>query len=412
MKVAIVHNTYQQPGGEDVVFAAEKELLRTAGHQVVEYTRDNREISSYGFWSRAALAARTVWARDSHREIRALLARERPDLAHFHNTFPLISPAAYYACREARVPVVQSLHNSRLVCPALTFQREHRVCQDCLGKKFAWPSVFHRCYRGSRTQTGVLAAMVAIHRQLKTWERLVDCYIVFSEFYRRKFVEAGLPAEKIVVKAHFVEDHGVRQTAGSYALLVGRLAVEKGIGTLLKAWRGLHHIPLMIRGEGPLLQEAQQLSRESGGTVQLVPRLDRHELFALMQGARFLVWPSEGYYETFGCVAAEAFCCGVPVITSRIGVNEEIVRDGGTGLHFTPGDHGDLATKVEWAYSHPREMEAMGREARAEYEAKYTSERNYRILMDIYGKVTAVAKRDQDRESSWRDEECWAFPRG
>jgi glycosyltransferase involved in cell wall biosynthesis len=229
--------------------------------------------------------------------------------------------------------------------------------------------------------------MLAIHWHLKTWEKLVDCYLVATEFYRRIFVEAGLPAEKIVVKPHFVEDHGVRQTVGSYALFVGRLAPEKGVDTLLEAWRELRHIPLMIRGEGPLSQKVQRLARESGGTVQLVPRLDRDEVARLMQGARFLVWPPEGNYETFGLVVAEAFSCGVPVLASRTGVTEEMVADGGTGLHFTPGDADDLAAKVEWAWAHPEEMAAMGRAARAEYEAKYTAERSYPMLMEIYQRV-------------------------
>jgi len=387
MKILVVHNHYQRPGGEDVVARTEKELLNARGHQVVEYVRHNDEIAGYGPWRKATLAARIVWAWDSHREIRALLERERPHIAHFHNTFPLISPAAYYACRYAGVPVVQSLHNPRLVCPAATFQRNHRVCQDCLGRKFAWPAMLHACYRGSRAETFVVAAMLTIHWQLRTWNRLVDRFIVCTDFYRRKFVEAGLPAEKIAVKPHFVEDYGVRPTARTYALFVGRLAPEKGVDTLLKAWRKLSRIPLGVRGEGPLEGNVQRLAEESGGAVQLLSRLARSELVGLMQGARFLVWPSEGYYETFGYVAAEAFSCGIPVVASRVGVAEEIVEDGRTGLHFTPGDPQDLAAKVEWAWTHPAEMEAMGRAARAEYEGKYTAERNYPMLMEIYRKA-------------------------
>jgi glycosyltransferase involved in cell wall biosynthesis len=234
--------------------------------------------------------------------------------------------------------------------------------------------------------------MLAIHWQLKTWERLIDCYLVPFEFYRRKFVEAGLPAEKIVVKPHFVEDRGVRQTVGNYALFVGRLAPEKGVDTLLDAWRELRHIPLLVRGDGPLSPRVQQLARQSGGAVQLLPRLDQDGLARLMQGARFLVWPSEGYYETFGLVAAEAFSCGVPVLASRTGVMEEMVENGRTGLHFTPGDPEDLAAKVDWAWAHSGETTAMGRAARAEYEAKYTAERNYPMLMEIYERTTGIGK--------------------
>jgi len=390
MKILVVHNHYQQPGGEDVVARAEKELLIARGHQVVEYVRHNDEIAGYGPWRKATLAARAVWAWDSHKEISALLERERPLIAHFHNTFPLISPAAYSACRSAGVPVVQSLHNPRLICPAATLQRNHGICEDCLGRKFAWPAVLHACYRGSRAQSCVVATALAVHWQLGTWNRLVDRFAVFTDFYRRKFVEAGLPAEKIEVKPHFVEDYGIRQTPGTYALFIGRLAPEKGVHTLLEAWRKLSRIPLKVRGEGPLEGEVRRLAEESGGTVQLLPRLAKSELVELMQGARFLVWPSEGHYETFGRVAAEAFSCGIPVVASRIGVAEEIVEDGRTGLHFTPSDPQDLAAKVEWAWTHPAEIDAMGRAARAEYESKYTAERNYPMLMEIYRKVLAA----------------------
>jgi glycosyltransferase involved in cell wall biosynthesis len=385
MKLLVVHNRYQQPGGEDTVFRAEGDLLRRAGHQLVAYVRHNDDIAPNGFVSLARLAMGTVWARESYRAIRNLIRREKPDVAHFHNTFPLISPSAYYACREASVPVVQSLHNPRLLCPAATLYRKHTVCEECVGKIVPWPGVAHGCYRNSRLQTGVVAAMLTFHRLLGTWHEQVDTFVVFTEFYRRKFVKGGVPAEKIVLKPHFVHpDPGVRSGRGDYALLVGRLAEEKGIPTVLAAWKKLKQIPLKVRGDGPLLPAVQAFGTSDGVAVEWVPRLSKPALASFLKGARFLVWPSQGFYETFGLVAVEAFACGVPVIASRLGAMEEIVEDGRTGLHFTPGDADDLAAKVEWAWSHPKEMEAMGREARAEYEAKYTAERNYEMLMDIY----------------------------
>lgn len=388
MKILGVHNYYRFPGGEDEVFRAERELLRAAGHEVIEYTRTNNEIALNGFISRARLAAGTVWARDSFRELRELVARERPVVAHFHNTLPLISPSGYYACREAGVPVLQSLHNPRLLCPAASLYRDGRVCEDCVGKVLCWPGVLHRCYRHSRAQTGVVAAMLAYHNLRGTWIRMVDWYVVSTEFYRHKFAEAGLPAQKIVVKPHFVHpDPGPRDGIGEYGLFVGRLAEEKGVRTVVSAWKKLSGIPLRIRGEGPLIPLAQECAAASRGSVEYVPRLGRPELTSLIKGARFLVWPSLGYYETFGLVAVEAFACGVPVVASRLGAMAEIVEDGKTGLHFTAGSADDLAAKVEWAWSHPREMQAMGREARAEYEAKYTAERNYQILMETYQRV-------------------------
>jgi glycosyltransferase involved in cell wall biosynthesis len=230
--------------------------------------------------------------------------------------------------------------------------------------------------------------MLTVHRWLKTWESKVRLYIVFTDFYRKEFTKGGLPASKIVVKPHFVHpDPGPQQGNGAYALFIGRLAREKGVRTLLGAWKRLQAIPLKIRGEGPLTGEVQHAMRANNSCVTLLPRASAPQLSRMTKRARFLVWPSEGFYETFGLVAIESFACGVPVICSRLGAMEEIVADGRTGLHFTAGDAEDLAQKVEWAWTHPEEMAAMGRAARAEYEAKYTAERNYEMLMEIYGRV-------------------------
>jgi len=390
LKILLVHNFYQQAGGEDEAFHREKNLLIAAGHQVSVYTRHNDEIKEYGLWDKAMLGLRTVWAWDSTRELRTVLRREKPDLTHFHNTFPVVSPAAYYVCRDAGVPVVQSLHNPRLLCPAATLFRKGHLCEDCVRKKLPWPGILHACYRNSRIETSGAAAMLAVHRALKTWEKRVDAYIVYTEFFRRKFVEGGLPAEKILIKPGFVDpDPGMRTARGDYALFMGRLAPEKGVLLLLEAWRQLGHIPLKIRGDGPLAGTVQAWVSANGNCVQVVPRLAPPELEALLKGARFLVWPSGGYYEAFGLVAIEAFACGVPVIASGLGAMAEIVTDGRTGLHFTHGDAADLAAKVDWAWAHSKEMETMGREARAEYEAKYTAERNYQILMNIYQRAMA-----------------------
>jgi glycosyltransferase involved in cell wall biosynthesis len=228
--------------------------------------------------------------------------------------------------------------------------------------------------------------MLAVHRWLGTWMHLVDCYIALTEFSRKKFIEAGLPAEKISLKPNFVHpDPGAREGTGEYALFVGRLSHEKGPQTLLAAWKLLgSRIPLMLVGDGPLTaQLAAEATRRCLDNVSFRGRLTRGETCQAIKGAGFLVLPSE-CYETFGLGMVEAFACGVPVICSRLGAMQEIVEDGRTGLHFRPGDPEDMAAKVEWAWTHQKEMEAMGRAARAEYEAKYTAERNHQMLMKIY----------------------------
>ncbi len=382
MRILMVHNYYQHPGGEDAAFAAETGLLREHSHEVAEYTEHNRRLREMGPIS---AAARMLWSRASLRRVRRKLHEVRPEVAHFHNTFALVSPAGYYACRKLGVPVVQTLHNYRLLCPAATLFRHGRACEECLGREVPWPALLHSCYRASRPQTAVVAAMLGLHGWLRTWKDRVDVFIALNEFCRRKFIEGGLPEEKILIKPHFVSpDPGLHNGRGEYALFVGRLSEEKGIRTLLKAWRRLNPMPLVIAGDGPLMSLVRSAAgRSSGARLRVLGRCGREEVFGLMKRARFLVFPSESY-ETFGLVLIEAFACGLPVLAAGLGAAEEIVRDGSTGLLFACGEADDLAEKASWLWTHPDEGERMGRQARKEYEEKYTAERNYGRLMQIY----------------------------
>jgi glycosyltransferase involved in cell wall biosynthesis len=383
LHVLLVHNYYQIPGGEDDVFLSEKALLEAHGHRTSTYVRNNSEIKSYSLIQKAALTLKTTWAWDSEAAFKELLEREKPELAHFHNTFPLISPAAYHACQNAGVPVVQTLHNARLLCPGSNYYRDGHICRDCLGKIIPWPGTLHGCYRDSRAQSAVATAMLGVHNLLGTFRGKVDSYIVSTDFYRHLFVEGGLPESKLFIKPHFVTDPGYAQRSDDYVLFVGRLAHEKGVNTLAEAWGRLPHVPLKVRGEGPLQSVMEDCARRNPN-VELLPWLERNAYLDLIRGARFLVWPSVGYYETFGMVAILAFACGVPIIASRIGANAELVNEGETGVRFNPEDAPDLAAKVDWAWKNPEAMQAMGKRARAEYENKYTPERNYSALISIY----------------------------
>ncbi|HKC70485.1 MAG TPA: glycosyltransferase, partial [Terriglobales bacterium] len=224
VKIVLVHNTYQRPGGEDAVFEQECEMLRQAGHEVVTYTRSNWDTDGYRGIRRISLAKKTVWASDSRQDFLQLLHREKPDLVHVHNTFLMISPSIYSACFETGVPVVQTLHNYRLLCPAGSFFREGKVCEECLTASL-WRGVQHSCYHQSYSASAVVAFMLAYHRLRNTWNREISCFIVLSEFARNKFVEGGLPADKIFVKPNFVSpDPGARNRIGDYILFAGRLS--------------------------------------------------------------------------------------------------------------------------------------------------------------------------------------------
>ena len=258
MRVLLAHAPYQQRGGEDSVFEAERELLRRNGHEVVEF-RPNKTPLDLGA---LRLGLRTVWSPDSYSEIRRVIQHSRPDIAHFHNTVPMISPAGYYAARKEGVAVVQTLHNYRLICPGATLFREGKTCEKCVGKRVPWPALTHKCYRSSLAATGALTTMLSTHRALGTWSRAIDAYIALTSFARDRFIAGGLPATRIAIKPNFlVEDPTPTNTASPTILFVGRLSEEKGIRTLLDAVQHLpEHFDLRIVGDGP--------SRTNAGCVR------------------------------------------------------------------------------------------------------------------------------------------------
>jgi glycosyltransferase involved in cell wall biosynthesis len=387
LKILVVHNRYLQPGGEDRVFEQERALLEDAGHQAISYERSNEEIESAG---KLSLIRNTIWASGTKRDFADFLRREKPDIVHVHNTFFVISPSIYSACREADVPVVQTLHNFRLLCPAAEFARGGKICEECV-EHGVWRGVRYGCYHGSRATTAAMAMTLSVHRALGTWREGIGRYIATSEFSRAKFIAGGLPAGRISVKPNFVSpDPGPGGSERSFALFVGRLPRVKGLLTLLAAWERLGgRVPLQIAGDGPERPELENEARRRNLTnVVFRGRLSNAETIAAMQNARFLVFPSE-WYENFPVTIAEAFACGTPVVCSRLGSMREIVSDGRTGLHFTTGDAGDLSEKAEYAWNHPDEMRRMGEQARQEFETKYTAATNYTQLMSIYESAIA-----------------------
>jgi glycosyltransferase involved in cell wall biosynthesis len=407
MRILLCHNYYRQPGGEDTEYSAERALLTSSGHQVLEYVRRNDEIPLDGFLAKVSLGLRTIWASDSAGEIRAVLLREKPDVVHFHNTFPLISPGAYYACYEAGVPVVQTLQNYRLLCPAATLYRSGEICEECL-RDGLLQGVKHGCYRGSRSATAMVGLMLASHRWMNTWTKMVNRYIAPTEFVRRKFVQGGIPVDKISVKPNLVyPDPGVRTDKGEYALFVGRLVPEKGIDTLLEAWKLIENVvPLRIAGDGPMRAVLEAQKENAGlGNVLFEGQLSREKLWSVMKRAAFLIFPSE-WYEPFGLAIAEAFACGVPVIVSRLDPLLEIVEEGKTGLCFTAREAIELAAKVDWAWTHSNEMGEMGRAARTLYLTKHSAEQNYVELMHIYHEA-CHSSRSKIRDRS-KDAHQWA----
>jgi glycosyltransferase involved in cell wall biosynthesis len=390
LKVLFGHNTYQWPGGEDVAMELDAALLDAHGHAVVRYLRDNDEIAGLSLRGKARFAAQTIWAPDARRELRDLLERERPDVAHFHNVFPLISPSGFAACRDAGVPVVLTVANYRIACANAYLFREERVCEACLHRTVKWPAVVHRCYHDSALESGVVASMLAIHRWLHLWSRLVDVFIAVSDFGREKLVEAGLPAEKVVVRENFAfPDPGDRQSDrpdGGFALFVGRLSPEKGLRTLVRACGAVPDIPVHVVGDGPMRAELEEAARAAGANVTFRGQLPREHVLQLMRTARALVFPSL-WYEHFPLVIVEAFASGLPVIASGLGAMKGIVGDPGLGATFPPGDDAALAACLRDAWNDAGKMADRGRAARRQFEEKYTADVAYDRLVAIYDRA-------------------------
>ncbi|HNP60679.1 MAG TPA: glycosyltransferase family 4 protein [Nitrospirales bacterium] len=385
LRVLLAHNFYQEPGGEDEVFAAEGRLLEANGHKVIRYTLHNDSIQNC---SKFDLAKTLIWNTKAYHDLRKIIQRERPHIAHFHNVFPLISPSAFYASRAERVPVILTLHNYRLLCSNSLFYRDEAVCEDCLKSTFPVSGVIHGCYRESRVESAGVAAMLSIHRILGSWKKKVSIFIALTDFAKQKFIEGGLPEGKVVVKPNFVEpDPGIgREKVQDYALFVGRLSSEKGLSTLLGAWSELHdRIPLKIVGDGPLASQVRSASSALRG-VEWLGRLQKEEVLLAMKQAMFLVFPSV-WYEGLPMTIIEAFSVGCPVVGSAIGGVKDLIASGKTGFHFRAGDVEDLVKQVTWVLAHPTQVLEMRREARQEYETHYSSAGNYRNLINIYAQA-------------------------
>ena len=380
MRILVCHNFYQQPGGEDQVFAAEVAMLRAHGHDVSTFEVHNDAVQTM---SKLQAAAATLWNRRIAADLRLRLRRHHAEIVHFHNTFPLISPAAYYVARAEGAAVVQTLHNYRLLCPAATLFRNGGVCEKCVGH-LPVAAVAHACYRQSRTASAVTAAMLTVHRVAGTYSHNIDAYIALTQFARDKFVQAGFAADRIQIKPNFLDpDPGIGAGDGAYALFVGRLTQEKGIEPLLAAWEKVgHSFPLKICGDGPLAAKVQQAAGKTP-SIQWLGRQPLEKIIDLMGRAVMLVFPSL-WYEGLPRTIVESFATGTPVAASDLGSMKELIDPGKTGVLFHPGDPEDMARQILHLAGDGPALAAMRLLARQEFVNQYTPQRNHDMLMNIY----------------------------
>jgi glycosyltransferase involved in cell wall biosynthesis len=381
MKLLQVHNFYQQAGGEDRVVDAELTLLTARGHEVIQYTVHNDSVKQI---FPLVLAGKTVWNCETYRSISKLIAREGVELVHVHNTLPLVSPAVYWAAAVRPVPVVQTLHNYRLLCPAATFYRQGQVCELCLHKTAKWPAVAHRCYRNSFAASAAVGAMLASHGWFGTYQHKIHTYIALTEFARTKFCEGGLPSERIKVKPNFLaDDPGPGRGAGGYALFAGRLTEEKGLTTLLDAWSQCAQAPpLKIAGDGPLRNDVRERAAALANVEYLGP-CDHNRVIALLQDAAFLVFPSR-WYEGMPMVVLEALACGTPVVAFALGSMKDLIVEGVNGVTLSYENAGALLAFLRNYREFPGNIARLRAGARNCFDRNFTAETNYELLLNIY----------------------------
>lgn len=387
MRILIAHNFYQVPGGEDAVARSEAAMLKSFGEDVVTYERHNNEIEKFSPVKKIAHFLSLAHNKYSYRNLREVLRKHRPDVAHFHNIYYLLTPSVYQACRDEGVPVVQSLHNYRMICSNGLLFRDGHVCEDCLTKN-VWEGVKHRCFRDSAIMTLLMATTIDRLWKRGVWIDGVDRYIVASQFTRRKYVDQGIPLDKIVYKPHFIDPAPERRDKDAgYVLYLGRLSQEKGVDVLLNAWNSLVDIPLKIAGTGPMEALLKNMVVDGGQKhVEFLGLLDQAKCQDLLREATLIVIPSV-CYENFPRVVVEAFACGVPVIASGLGSLQELVEHSETGLLFEPGNANSLALAVRLCFENRLLVTRMKENARRVFEERYSARANYDQLMRIYQDV-------------------------
>jgi glycosyltransferase involved in cell wall biosynthesis len=387
MKILIVHNYYQEPGGEDVVVSMEKKLLEDAGHEVFTYFKSNAEIR--GITRKVRTFCNLHYSVQSKHEFEQTLAQVNPEVVHIHNLFMVITPSIIDSCWERGIPVVMTLHNYRLLSPNALFFHAGRLDTKSLNGS-AYHCCLHRCYHNSFLLTAMVARMIEYHRKRNTWNTRVSSFIVPTEFSKQKFIEAGFHESKLAVKPNFLiqqTDRTQEAQRENVYLFVGRLSEEKGIRFLLESWRGMNQ-KLRIIGDGPLKNLVEEEARRNRN-LEYFGFLPRTEILGYLCKAAALIFPSL-WYEVFPMIILESFSAGTPVVCSRIGGLPEIVLDRYNGLLFDPGEPQSLKDAVRLFDADGQLQGILSNHAKTSIE-KYSAEKNYELLAQIYR--DAVAER-------------------
>jgi glycosyltransferase involved in cell wall biosynthesis len=386
MRILSVHNQFRQYSGSDNVASADEKMFGERA-EVASYTRSSNEIVETSGLQKASLALDTIYSRRTESEITDLVQRFRPDIAYVHNVFPLISPSLYHALHRLRVPSVQMIHDFRLWCPNSRFYVNDQPCHRCQQGNY-WPAVENRCIQGNLGYSAIYAASLYVNRKLDFTEK-IGGYICLTEFAKEVLMESQVPEEKIYICPNHIDTTAFtpQYGKGSYVLYLGGLYRDKGVMTVVKAFKDLPDIPVKFVGAGDAEAEMRDYIREHRlSNVEIVGFKGGQEKLEYVRNSMFTICATH-CYETFGLVVLEAYASGKPVIASAIGALPYIVEPQKTGLLFEPQNSVDLAEKVRWLYERPAEVETMGRQARAIVESKYDTRARYSALQTIFERV-------------------------
>lgn len=381
-KVLMVHNFYQIGGGEHTVFKNEVDLLRQHGHEVIEYTRNNNELKQNKL-KLVLLPFITIWSWKTYNDIRGIIKENHIDVVHCHNTFPLISPSVYYAARSMKVPVIQTIHNFRLLCPNGSFFCDGKICEICNKTGSFRSALQNNCYRNSKIQTLVLVAMLKFHRWIGTYQKI--SYIFLTKFNREKFSKLiDVNSEQVFIKPNFVKESNcfVNAVEKKTFVYAGRLEINKGIPSLIEMWKTLpEDFVLHIFGSGTM-EEHIKKEIKNNKNISFFGFRPQKEVFEDYRNAVAVIIPSE-CYETFGMGIPECFSMKLPVICTDIGNPGEMVKESKGGLVYPIGN----ISKFQVVVKEMIEMRQVYSENAYQYYLNnLTDEKNYKELVEIYDK--------------------------
>jgi glycosyltransferase involved in cell wall biosynthesis len=397
VKILVINNSPRTGFPSGGYISAEKEfsLLESHGHTLVRVTPSNDEFRRGNMIKKLRTILEIPWSVSAYKQVKKLFEEHEPDIVHIHNVFPMLSPSIYYAVRQKDTPVIQTVHDFMFLCPTFFGVRDDAECRECKDGSF-FRSIRYGCFKNSRFQTIPIALMHKLHYTMKTFRKKIDAYICLTPSQRTILLRAGFDAKRMYMKPNFTEDtySGKGYRAGDYALFIGRLGREKGVKTLLHAWRNLGDITLKIVGDGPEGGELRSLAGELGLTnVEFLGYKEHAECLDVLGGSRFLLVPS---IWNEGCprVIYEAFSHFKPVIASNLGAMADLIEHGKTGFLVEPRNAEALADQARCLWNDPEKCKSMGLNARQEYETNYTPHQNYEMLMTIYETVMDLKRRE------------------